>query len=244
MSAEEDPEKRIRELERGLNDVARTSELGTGGQPGAYLPPPGPPPGSYPPPPGHYGAPTPPPPPFYGEPPKSSTGMRVGWILLALLIVGLVVAGGALVASNLVARPHSPSATPTTPGMSGGGGPFSTPTRRTSAAPTSTAPTSSTPTTSAATVSAAPPGGSISVSGVEENRTIACNDSTVTISGVDNTVVLTGHCTRVDVSGVRNVVTVDEADSIVASGMNNKITYRSGSPEVDKSGIDNSVQRG
>ena len=63
------------------------------------------------------------------------------------------------------------------------------------------------------------------MSGVEENRTIACNDSTVTISGVDNIVVLTGHCARVDVSGVRNVVTVDAADSIVASGMNNKITY-------------------
>ena len=56
--------------------------------------------------------------------------------------------------------------------------------------------------------------------------------------------VLTGHCARVDVSGVRNVVTVDAADSIVASGMNNKITYHSGTPEVDKSGIDNSVQRG
>ena len=49
MSAEDDPEKRIRELESGLNDVARASELGTNGPPGAYLPPPGPPPPGPPP---------------------------------------------------------------------------------------------------------------------------------------------------------------------------------------------------
>ena len=43
MTAEDDPEKRIRDLERGLNDAARASELGTSGQPGVY-PPPVPPP--------------------------------------------------------------------------------------------------------------------------------------------------------------------------------------------------------
>jgi hypothetical protein len=61
---------------------------------------------------------------------------------------------------------------------------------------------------------------------------------------VDNTVVLTGRCTRVDISGIQNTVTIDEAGVIDVSGMNNKVVFHSGSPKLNESGIDNTVQRG
>jgi hypothetical protein len=56
--------------------------------------------------------------------------------------------------------------------------------------------------------------------------------------------VLTGRCSRVDVSGIENVVTIDEAGVIEVSGLNNKVTFRSGTPELRKSGIGNSLERG
>ncbi|MDT5086432.1 MAG: hypothetical protein QOJ61_3475, partial [Mycobacterium sp.] len=84
----------------------------------------------------------------------------------------------------------------------------------------------------------------LTISGISENRTIACNDSAVSVSGVSNTVVITGHCASLSVSGVQNSVTVDAADSIEASGFSNRIIYHTGSPGIDKSGDGNVVQQG
>jgi Protein of unknown function (DUF3060) len=89
-----------------------------------------------------------------------------------------------------------------------------------------------------------PPGGSVGVSGIGENKTIACNDSIVSVSGVDNTVVITGHCTSLTVSGMDNVITVDSSESIEASGFDNRVTFKSGSPEINKSGGGNVVEQG
>jgi hypothetical protein len=233
MNPEDDPEKRIRELERPLTDVARSAELGT-----APLPPPTagwtPPP----PPPGYYGPPMPPP----VTSQSSSSGMRVGWVLLGLLVLGLVVGGGAIVAGNVISSStRSALNTPTTPGIPGGGGPFTPPTR--ASAPTFTAAPAEPP-TSATTVEQPAPGERLSVSGISENKTLACNGNVVSISGVDNTVVISGRCSRVEVSGMDNSVTVDAADAIEASGMNNKITFHSGSPRIDKSGFSNTVEQG
>jgi hypothetical protein len=227
MNPEDDPEKRIQELERPLTDVARSAELGTTPFPpptGGWTPPP--------PPPGYYGPPMPPP----VAPQSSASGMRVGWILLGLLVLGLVIGGGAIVAGNLISSStRSALNTPTTPGVSGGGGPFTPSTRASAPAE---------PPTSAATVEQPAPGERISVSGINENKTIACNDNVVSISGVDNTVVISGRCSRVEVSGMDNNVTLDSADAIQASGMNNKITFHSGSPQIDKSGFSNTVAQG
>jgi hypothetical protein len=87
------------------------------------------------------------------------------------------------------------------------------------------------------------PGGQFSVSGVDEVETVPCNESNINVSGVNNTVTLTGHCLSVSVSGVNNNVTIDSADTIGASGFDNKIVYRSGDPEIDASGS-NTVSRG
>ncbi|MCV7179602.1 DUF3060 domain-containing protein [Mycolicibacterium sphagni] len=219
MKPEDDPEKRIQELERPLASQAQTSELGTAAPPGGWHPPP-------PPPPGYYGPPMPLP-----SVPSPYPGIRIGWIVLSLLIVGLFVGGGVVVWTNLSNR-----SAPGFPSIAGGGGTFSTATRPSRATPTPPGP-------SAGTVATAAPGGSVGVAGVNQIRTITCDDTVVTVSGMDNTVVATGHCTLVQVSGMNNVVTIDAADAIDASGMSNKITYRAGSPKITKSGFSNTVEQ-
>ena len=89
----------------------------------------------------------------------------------------------------------------------------------------------------------APPGTQVSVAGVENNKAIACNDGYVNVSGVRNTVNITGHCMNVTVSGMNNIVTVDIADAISAAGFDNRVTYHSGTPQID-SGGSNVVEQG
>lgn len=165
------------------------------------------------------------------------TGLRLGWALLGLMIVGLIVAGGAVFGGRLGG---SVSGRPTTPAMVGGGGPVAA----IPSAPTvPTAPTVAVPPlpTGAPSLS---PGAAVSVSGVGAKRTIECAGNDVSVSGVDNEVVLTGHCRRVDVSGVTNIVTIDTADAIDVSGMNNRVTFRSGTPDLTNSGLDNTLAPG
>ena len=52
------------------------------------------------------------------------------------------------------------------------------------------------------------PGQVVTVSGIDENKTVTCNDAAVNISGIRNTVNITGHCVKITVSGVENVITV------------------------------------
>jgi hypothetical protein len=87
------------------------------------------------------------------------------------------------------------------------------------------------------------PGQLLSIAGINNNKTVACNDAKVNISGVDNTITLTGHCLSVTVSGVDNHVTIDASDTISASGFDNQVTYKTGDPQIDASGS-NQVQRG
>jgi Protein of unknown function (DUF3060) len=242
MNAEDDPERRIRELEQPLADSARASELGATQPAGGYTYPSGPsgpsgPSDPYaspwagapiplPPPPLSYGGP------FPGTSPQPPSGNRAWWILGAVFLVGVLALVGGIAAfaahrfsragSVVLSTPPSISRGNTLPGTL----PRQTPSRP-SAGP-------STP----------PLGGNLSVAGINENRTIACNDSIVDVSGVSNTVVITGHCTSVSVSGVQNSITVDAVDTIEASGFNNKVTYHTGSPKVSKSGDGNVVQQG
>jgi hypothetical protein len=237
MDSQDDPEKRIRDLERPLADAARASELG-GAPQGAYPPPP---PGPVPP--ASYGS-VPPPPPMYGygapyggPTPKSSSG-RLWWIVGTIIVIGvLALAGGiAAFAAHQLSSVRSSINSPTYTTLP------TTPSRTTTRSPRpSTSPTRSPSTT---TSSVPPAGAPISVSGIDENQTIACNDNVVTVSGINNTIVITGHCVSVTVSGMKNKVTVDSSDTIEASGMNNHVTFHSGAPKVSKSGVDNVVEQG
>ena len=238
MNSQDDPEERIRELERHLADSARASESGqaqppggypySSGSPGPMGPPPPPPPAS----PWTYGGPS------YGPPQKSPSGNRMWWILGTVIVIGfLALAGGiAAFAAHQLSGVRSIISSP--PTITGTFGPPST-------SPGSASPSTTRTKTSAPSASPTPPpGGKLSISGINENRTIACNDNIVSVSGVSNTVVITGHCARLSVSGVENSITVDAVDNIEASGFNNKITYHSGTPKISNSGGSNVVQQG
>ena len=218
MEPQDDPEARIRELERPLTNQAYTSELGVSH---GYASPPSPPP---------------PMPPMadtisFGTTRPRSTG-RVWWIVIAAFILGVVglVVGILVYFGNVSSR--STVTFSTRPSMYGGDGSFPQ-------VPSREPEISVEPSTSIA-----PRDGRLSVSGVGKEETIECNDSDISVSGMSNTVVLIGHCANVTVSGVKNVVTVDTSDTISASGFENQVTYHSGSPTIQNASSDNVVKQG
>lgn len=228
MAANDDPEERIRELERPLAEAARASEQGSS-QPGQnYSPGPT---GAPPPPaaPWTYGGPT------FGPPRQRPSGNRVWWILGTVVAIGVLALAGGIAAfaahqisgvKSIIATPPTISKTFSPPSISTN----PSTSRRYSASP-STSPT-------------APSGAELSVSGINENRTLACNDNIVRVSGVSNTVSITGHCTSLSVSGVQNSIIVESVDSIEASGFDNKVTYHAGAPKISNSGDSNVVEQG
>jgi hypothetical protein len=184
MNPQDDPEARIRDLERPLADRAQTSELGTQPYPAAPQP--------------------------YSKGPSHTSVIVLVVVVLTLLVVG---AGAAIYFAK--AGPRDGAVTAGRPTFAGGGGALD---------PT------------------APPGGQFSVSGVQGDKSVACDDSLISVSGVSNTVTITGHCVSVTVSGVDNVVVVESADRISASGFDNRVTFQTGDPQIDSFG-DNIVER-
>ncbi|MCB0950923.1 MAG: DUF3060 domain-containing protein, partial [Mycobacterium sp.] len=89
-----------------------------------------------------------------------------------------------------------------------------------------------------------PAGDTLSFGGIEQNKTVVCNRGTVNISGMTNTIEIQGDCARVSVSGMNNILTVETAQRITASGFDNQVTYRAGTPEISTSGSGNVVQQG
>ncbi len=216
MEPQDDPEARIRALEQPLADNARAIELGTtpySSGGDAYLRPPMPPM----------------PPPVSGPRPPRKVSAGIPWVVLgigAVVFMAVAAAVGFYIVNKWTPEfpsisvpsfpsvPSIPTAQPKTPG----GGP-------------------------ANTVTNAPPGGQLSVAGINENKTIACNDNHVSVDGIANTVTITGHCATVTVSGMQNKVTLDASDQINASGFDNVVIYHSGEPDVINGGS-NVVQQG
>jgi Protein of unknown function (DUF3060) len=87
-------------------------------------------------------------------------------------------------------------------------------------------------------------GGTAGVSGNSTTKTVNCNDGHLNVSGNANTVTVNGHCASLVVSGNNNIVTVDAADTISVSGIGARVTYHSGSPQIDNEGISNVVTQG
>jgi Protein of unknown function (DUF3060) len=227
MKSEDDPEARIRELEQPLADSARASEAGVSPPPGKWAAPPGP---AFPPPPPSYGSPSP------WTSPRPTSRTRVWWILAAFFVIGTIAIPLGLAVFGINRASHSglttllpnPTVSSSSPTPAAGGtqAPAPAPSASPSAAPT------------------APAGATLTISGIKESRTVACNQSAINLSGISNKVVITGHCASLHVSGVQNSVTVDAVDSVDVSGFNNQITYHSGSPSIEKSGDGNVVQQG
>jgi hypothetical protein len=123
---------------------------------------------------------------------------------------------------------------------SAGSGPASSTTSTAPAGPTAVA--GSAPSTGGQPTSA--PGGVLSVSGIGESKTIACDDSDVTVSGISDIVTITGHCESLVVSGTSNQITVDAVDTITTSGISNSVIFHSGSPQIDNGGTSNTISQG
>jgi Protein of unknown function (DUF3060) len=231
MKPEDDPEARIRELERPLAETAHASEIGNTQAPSGYPFPSGQP------------VPPTPPPVNYGDPfprtsPRPLISSRLRWILIGICIIAPMAFAG-LIAVNtahqlsrggLTTLSPAPSAPPASAPNSLPNNPTQTP----SAAPSTPLPAGPPP----------PAGGNLSVNNINANQTLTCNDSIVTVSGISNTVILRGHCKSLTVSGVQNSITVDAVDTIEVSGFNNQVIYHTGSPSIDNSGAQNVVQQG
>jgi Protein of unknown function (DUF3060) len=233
MNSEDDPEARIRELEQPLADAARASEVGANPSPGKWAAPPDP--GFRPPqPPMPYGS-------SYGGPspwgaPRPPSRNRIWWVLAAFFIVGTIAIPLGFAVFGVNRATHGGFVTitpyPSTPSIS----PSAAPPSASAAQPPGAAPSTS--------ASQAPAGATVTIAGIKENQTVACNQNSVNISGISNKVVITGHCATLHVSGVQNSITVDSVDAIEVSGFNNQVTYHTGSPTIDKSGDGNVVQQG
>jgi hypothetical protein len=88
------------------------------------------------------------------------------------------------------------------------------------------------------------PGTAVIVNGANESRSVVCDMNDVTINGAGNRVDITGHCRSVTVSGSENHVSVDVSDVITANGIENLVTFRAGSPQINSGGISNVVRPG
>jgi hypothetical protein len=237
MNSEDDPEARIRELEQPLAETARASEATESQSPSKWAAPPAPPQHA---PPLPYSGSQPPPLPCsgsqFGQALQTSSRARTWWIVAAVFVVSMVALPVGIMLFTAHEVSHSglntlvpiPSISFDSPAPSGG---------------LSQTPAAG-PSTPAAAVPTAPVSENLIVSGINESRTVVCNQNTVTVSGVSNTVVITGHCTRLAVSGVQNKVTVEGVDSIEESGFNNQVTYQKGFPQIDQSGQGNVAHRG
>lgn len=211
----DDPERRIRELERQLSDakggpwenVPAGHEVGPAEVPGMMPPPP--PPMMAPAPRGMN-------PPSYNVVRRQMDRRRrfsSSW--LVFLVPGIMLIA-VLVFHPYRAEKHS------TPSMSG-------------AEPT--------PDLSGAVITVGP-GGNLTAEPANGTVTFACDRGDMTVGGNTNSVCLVGHCAHLTVKGSHNKVVVDSADAIDADGTGNQVIYHSGAPQISVAGSGNFVKKG
>ena len=269
MNPQDDPEARIRALEPTELGSENASPTSRGS--GYSAPPPPPPPPLLPPPTQQwpdqspyfqpqygqqpYGQPEYGPPQYgqnpYGADPyvtgypapyptgPSSSGFRPWMAIVPIVLVLFLLAGGAA-AYFLYANTSAPE----TPGIAGGGDVLTDGPEEPVLPSLPTIITIPTDIAEPPSDSPAEPGTTLTISGIGTNKSVTCNDNIVIISGANNTVDITGHCTAVTVSGFENIVTAESTREIAVSGFDNKITYRTGEPQVSESGSGNSITRG
>ncbi len=76
------------------------------------------------------------------------------------------------------------------------------------------------------------------------NRVQLDSADTVAVTNYGTTVSVSGHCGGLTVSAYDNHVRVDSADTIDVSGFSNTVTYHTGSPKISQSGYDIAVTQG
>jgi hypothetical protein len=264
---QDDPEKRIAELERQIAEAkAAAPAQGNPAPVQSQWPTPGMPPPPAPlqtgPPfgwqgPQNFGALSGP-----GFPgPGSGRGFRVGRFLMIIVPLVVILAVGCIVLAVVANFKNSSTA-------------------RTQSSPTGPAQSTTTTTESSSTASgvlSVPQGGNLTVND-DTTKVVACNDGNLTVEdisvtvtghcakltvsassdqvtadsadsidvgGIQTTLIVSGHCGLLTISGGSdNHVTVGSADTINADGIDNVVIFRSGSPQITNSGIDNTVKQG
>jgi hypothetical protein len=212
----DDPERRIRELERRLADakggprenVPAGDEAGSAEVAGMTLPPS---PGMM--------APAPPgvnPPSYDPLRRQMDRRRRLGSIWLVFLVPGIMLVG-ILVFHPYRVEKHS------TPSTSWSGG-------------------EPTPDLSGAVTVG--PGGNLTAEPSNGTVTFVCDRGDVTIGGNTNSFYLVGHCAHLTVRGSHNKVIVDGADAIDTDGSGNQVIYHSGTPQISVAGAGNIVEKG
>jgi hypothetical protein len=213
---QDDPEKRIAELERQITEAK-------GAAPGQGNPAPAqsqwPPPGMPPPPiglppgwqgPQNFGSLAGPGFPRAG----SGRGFRVGLVVSIVVLTTIVPVG---VAAAIYLGFSSSSKAPT----ESGSGTTASSTASGSTASGSTASGSTASTSAASGAVSVPQGGSLTVDD-DTTKTVACNDGKLTVQ--DIAVTVTGHCANLTIDDMSNQVTVDSADTIDVSGISTTVT--------------------
>jgi uncharacterized protein (DUF2345 family) len=76
------------------------------------------------------------------------------------------------------------------------------------------------------------------------NRVQADSIDAIAVGNYGNRLTLTGHCGSVKVSAYDNQLQFDSVDAVDISGYSDTVTYHSGSPKVTKSGYDITVKQG
>ena len=104
-------------------------------------------------------------------------------------------------------------------------------------------------------------GGNMTFTGSNETDVVTCNGGDISVTGGSSNVIITGHCATVSVAGhnnqvridttdtvhvegTSNNVKIDSVDTIKASGSNNTVAYDSGAPHVTDTGSSNDIHRG
>jgi hypothetical protein len=205
---DDDPEKRIRELEKELADTTRTPQSPPSYTESApytgdatYTSGPtytgdatytsGP---TYP-----VGASYPGAPPYGLGVPPPRRSKPYPWFLVLILLAVVVPT-----AISLVGHFARSTFSPGRPSISRGNGAGTT--------VSSTGPT------------AVPQGGELRVGGNMETKTVACNDGQLTLYGYNSDYSVTGHCASLTVGGYNNKVFVDSADTLESTGYGNTVT--------------------
>jgi hypothetical protein len=174
---------------------------------------------------------------YPGPPPKSKSSSGALWFVFAgIAVVIVLMAGGAIIWTRMFTLDSA-----TRPPIEIPIPPIEIPSDVPGVGPIPEVPIPSVELPSALPIPV--PGMPLNVSGVGKNETLTCNDNVVNVSGVDNNVTITGHCVNLSVSGVNNMVTVEAVDTIGASGFDNRVIYRSGSPVITSTGT-NVVEQG
>jgi Protein of unknown function (DUF3060) len=87
-------------------------------------------------------------------------------------------------------------------------------------------------------------GGNVTFTGSNETDVVACDGGDISVTGGSSNVTVTGHCATVSVAGHNNHVRIDTADTVHVDGSNNTVAYHSGTPHITDTGSSNDIHQG